>query len=97
MPIIFFSTANRLLLISFAIADCLQRNVLQDEVKLIAGEDLAFGIQVKGRHFKSALLQSAVEDREAAVFIDQQLQTGAGAIDEDKRIPLRYLTAQFVA
>lgn len=96
MPIILFSTGMGGLLISFTVTDRLQRDALQNKMQLIGSKLKALRIQVKGRHFKGALLQSAVKDRKPALLIHQQLQVRTWTVDEDERIALRNLPAQFI-
>lgn len=82
------------MLISFTIFDRVQRDALQDKMQLINAYLHASGIQVKSRYFKGSFFQPPVEDRKAALLIDQHFQVRPGLIDEDEGIPLRHLPPQ---
>src|SRR6267142_1916715 len=77
-----------LVLISFAVFDRLQRDPLQDKMKLIGIDLHAFRIQIKDGYLKSTFFQSPVEDGKATLLIDQYFQVRARLIDEDKSITL---------
>lgn len=84
------------MLISPAIFNCSERDALKDKMKLVDAELHAPRIQVKGRHFEGAFFQPPVEDREAALLIDQHFQVRAGLVDEDKSVSLGDLSPQLI-
>ena len=52
------------------------------------GNERGDGIQVEGRHFEGAFFQPPIEDRKAALLIDQHLQMRARLVDKDKSVTI---------
>lgn len=69
----------------------LDRNALQHEGELIAGDGETAGIQVEDGDFEGAFLQPAVKDGKTAPLPDQQFEMRTRAIDENKGIPAHRL------
>ena len=79
------------MLISFSPAYAVERDALQQQVKLLACDGKACAVVIICRQFIGSFFQSLVIHRKAIAFPQQQFYLVAFFIKEDKHSPIKYI------